>query len=382
MCSLTKEIFNEDIFNIDLVGCVASKLENEEYTDALKTALIYLTEQIRDISGLHDLDGDSLVTRAFSPTNPMIKVNDLRTDSDRNEQKGTMQILQGMYSAFRNPINHSMLNISENECIRKLIFIDTMLGYINRPIQEQNLHQNVLFDKISSDNIEYYLPRDIDNSSIRTLNYTNLWLYGESGIGKTNIAIHYALVNKRKFFHSIYFANVNTINEAFVYIYEDLLDRLSNDGKIFNIKEDEDINRKIKKLFCYLSNEYETITIHFDEIYDFDEMDFHKLFLFLLDILKNNSADCCSTNFNILITSIINPEGYLETLPRESDIEKLNEIFTFRAIEPWNDINIEELFNLINEHLSIDVELSEIISVVDNKPRELKKILKQKIIGV
>ena len=361
MSRLRKEIFNEDTFDTGLVRCIASKLDNKEYTDALKTALIYLTEQIRDISGLYNLDGDGLITKAFSPANPLIMVNELRTESDKSEQKGTMQILQGIYSAFRNPINHSMLNISENECLRKLIFIDTMLGYIHRPIQEQNLHQNILFDKISKDNIKYYLKRDIDRFSLNTLNYTNLWLYGESGIGKTNIAIHYALVNKRKFFHSIYFANINSIDEAFIYIYEELVDRLNNDGKKFNINEDENINRKIKKLFCYFSNEYETITIHFDEIYDFDEIEFHKLFIFLLDILKNNSTDCSYTNFNIFITSIINPLSHLETLSRDSDIEKIKEIFTFSELEPWMNNDITELFNLLNGYLNIDLQFNDII---------------------
>jgi len=382
MNGLTKKIFNNDTFDKELVRCVSSKLDNSEYTDSLKTALIYLTERIRNITGLHDLDGDSLITRSFSPSNPLIKINELRTESDRSEQKGTMQILQGIYSAFRNPINHSMLNISENECIRKLIFIDTMLGYINRPVREQNLYQNVLFDKISKDNIEYYLVRDIDSFSTRTLGYSNLWLYGNSGIGKTNIAIHYALVNKRKFFHSIYFANISTIDEAFRYIFEELLDRLNNDGKDFDIREDEDINRKVKKILCYLANEYETITIHFDEIYDFNEIDFHKLFIFLLDILKNNSTECSFTNFNIIITSIINPLDYLETLSRQSDIEKIKEIFTFKDIEPWEENNITELFSLINEHLNIDIQLSDIISEIENKPRELKRILKQQMIGV
>ena len=243
MNGLTKKIFNNDTFDKELVRCVSSKLDNNEYTDALKTALIYLTERIRNITGLHNLDGDSLITKSLSLANPLIKVNELLTDSDKNEQKGIMQILQGIYSAFRNPINHSMLNISENECIRKLIFIDTMLYYINRPIRKQSLYQNVLFDKISKDNIKYYLLRDIDDFSIRTLEYSNLWLYGDSGIGKTNIAIHYALVNKRNFFHSIYFANISTIDEAFKYIYEELLDRLNNDGKNINIRDDEDITQ-------------------------------------------------------------------------------------------------------------------------------------------
>lgn len=126
-----KDIFTQENFDSILIKKVGNRLENNQFSDSLKVALIYLTEKIRERTGLHDLDGDKLVTKAFSVSNPLIKINELKTESERNEQKGIMLILQGIYSAFRNPLNHSTIIINEAECIRKLIIIDTILSYVN-----------------------------------------------------------------------------------------------------------------------------------------------------------------------------------------------------------------------------------------------------------
>ena len=51
-------------------------------------------------------DGADLMTFAFSPTNPRLKVNELQTDSQRDQQKGYMQILAGCMTGIRNPRAH------------------------------------------------------------------------------------------------------------------------------------------------------------------------------------------------------------------------------------------------------------------------------------
>ncbi|MBR0994519.1 TIGR02391 family protein [Bradyrhizobium japonicum] len=50
-----------------------------------------------------EIDGTSLMERAFSPSNPILKFNDLSDQSDKDEQKGFMMMFSGAVSGLRNP---------------------------------------------------------------------------------------------------------------------------------------------------------------------------------------------------------------------------------------------------------------------------------------
>lgn len=374
----TKKNFNIQNFNNALVHAVGSRLENELYIDALKSALIYLTERIREITGDHNLDGDSLVTKAFSLNNPIIKINNLITESEKNEQKGIMQMLQGVYSAFRNPLNHSNVAMTEEECIKKLIIIDTLLTYVNTQIRIDNINILVLFDKLSKNSLPYYLNRNIDQQVNNILKFNHLWLYGESGVGKTNLAIKYMLSNNRKFYHSISFGSVNNIDELFRLFTEELIDKLEESEKILDLKNGDYI-KNIKQILSFLSQNFESVTIHLDEIFELTETDFHSLFNFILDTFKK--IDSNFSNINIIITSIICPLQYLNTLTRQSDIEKIKEIVSFKEMILWTDNELLDLFNLINNILNTQINLSQELLNIEYKPRNLKRILKDAYIG-
>ena len=51
-------------------------------------------------------DGHELMTEAFNCKNPVLKLNELRTDSQRNEQMGYMFIFAGCMTGIRNPRAH------------------------------------------------------------------------------------------------------------------------------------------------------------------------------------------------------------------------------------------------------------------------------------
>ena len=134
----SKNNFNENNFNKELVSAVGNRLQNDNFEDAVKQALLFITDIFRTKSGLTD-DGVSLVSKALSVNNPLIRINELKDDTEQNEQKGVMYLSQGVYSAFRNPLNHSVhTKISEKECIRQLIIIDMIFDYITRDIQTEN----------------------------------------------------------------------------------------------------------------------------------------------------------------------------------------------------------------------------------------------------
>lgn len=64
---------------------------------------------VKDATG-KEPDGAGLMTFAFSPENPVIKLGDLTVETDRNIQKGYMQIFAGSMTGIRNPKAHGNLN--------------------------------------------------------------------------------------------------------------------------------------------------------------------------------------------------------------------------------------------------------------------------------
>lgn len=56
-----------------------------------------------------ELDGSNLMTFAFSPSDPVISLGDLSTDTGRSIQQGYMQIFAGSMTGIRNPKAHGNL---------------------------------------------------------------------------------------------------------------------------------------------------------------------------------------------------------------------------------------------------------------------------------
>jgi uncharacterized protein (TIGR02391 family) len=83
-----------------------SRFVSEHYADAVEAAVKALNECVRERSGSTE-DGDPLMTSVFSEKKPKLRLNRMRTDSDRSEQRGHMMMCQGVVAAWRNPRAHS-----------------------------------------------------------------------------------------------------------------------------------------------------------------------------------------------------------------------------------------------------------------------------------
>lgn len=118
-------------FDTKLYQSVSPEYDTGNYSSAIKTAILFLTEEIRDRTDL-DLDGDSLVTKALSEKNPLIKINKLETETDKSEQIGYMFMLQGLYKAIRNPRNHNLSEDNKETCDDLLIMINYFLKLIKK----------------------------------------------------------------------------------------------------------------------------------------------------------------------------------------------------------------------------------------------------------
>jgi uncharacterized protein (TIGR02391 family) len=83
-----------------------TRFRSGHYADAVESGVKALNECVRALSGSTE-DGDGLMTSVFSEKKPKLRINRLRTDSDKSEQRGHMMMCQGVVAGWRNPRAHS-----------------------------------------------------------------------------------------------------------------------------------------------------------------------------------------------------------------------------------------------------------------------------------
>lgn len=104
----------------------ASRLyRDEHYANAVEAAVKGLNSLVRLKSGL-DLDGTTLMERAFSPSNPILKFNDLSDQSDRDEQKGYMIMFSGAVAGLRNPRAHRFMQDDPERALEFIAFVSLL----------------------------------------------------------------------------------------------------------------------------------------------------------------------------------------------------------------------------------------------------------------
>ena len=74
--------------------------------EAYKAVAIFVKER----SGRQELDGQKLMSTVFNSNNPILRLNDLQDQSDRDEQEGFKFLFMGAMTGIRNPKAHNIVN--------------------------------------------------------------------------------------------------------------------------------------------------------------------------------------------------------------------------------------------------------------------------------
>ena len=112
-----------------LWAAIDAAYESRNYTGAVLDAMYYLGDIIREKAGLQS-DGVALVGQALGGKSPRLKVNKLQTESDRNIQKGTENLLLGLYQSIRNPRSHSKHVDTKEDADAIILFTNYLLKII------------------------------------------------------------------------------------------------------------------------------------------------------------------------------------------------------------------------------------------------------------
>lgn len=97
-----------------------SLFASRHYAEAIRKAFTVVDVMVKEKSGL-DKSGKALMTEVFRGDNPIIKLNSLQNQSDRDEQEGFMFLYMGAMEGIRNPKSHDL--VDQRDPIRTLEYL-------------------------------------------------------------------------------------------------------------------------------------------------------------------------------------------------------------------------------------------------------------------
>jgi len=109
--------------------------KNGHYADAIFRAFVALETLVRNKSGKKDLEGRNLMAQVFTKGSPILKLNQLADESDKNEQEGFMFIFMGVMTGIRNPKAHG--NVVQNDPVRTLQYL-AMADLLAQRVEESS----------------------------------------------------------------------------------------------------------------------------------------------------------------------------------------------------------------------------------------------------
>ncbi len=118
--------FDERNIHPDIAKVSIMLFDNGHYSQATFEAFKYLDLHVKKLSGINE-SGVKLMMSAFSDTNPKIKLTNLATASDTDEQNGFKFIFAGVMSAIRNPRGHDITTDPIHRCLDHLSLASVLL---------------------------------------------------------------------------------------------------------------------------------------------------------------------------------------------------------------------------------------------------------------
>lgn len=109
---VNEKLFKERGFHRSIFFVSKKLFVNGHYSQSIFEACKLLESTVKKKSGLQ-LTGVPLMQQSFSPNNPILKLNSMLDQSEKDEQAGFMQIYAGVMLGIRDPKGHSIINIKD-----------------------------------------------------------------------------------------------------------------------------------------------------------------------------------------------------------------------------------------------------------------------------
>jgi hypothetical protein len=228
--------------------------------------------------------------------------------------------------------------------------------------------QVVLFNNYSSKSETFYLERNIDSEFINSLKLNNLWVFGNSGYGKT------ALVNRNLTKNDIEYCycdlspiSIKGSND----VLEEILCKIEDKFEVERNNLEKNTIKQITQILCNVGAKKITIVI--------DELSVNEN-----SILKNIATDLINLvtyfcnlseqeDMKFVVSTISNPKDIIENK------SKATEHFQYLNCDDWSN-DIDKLFNILNASLNLNLSddiKSLVLASSQHSPRILKSIFRK-----
>ena len=122
------DCFDELVTNELIRQASGALFRNGHYARAVEEAFKCLNNAVKDKSGRSSANGAGLMKTVFSANSPVLKLNALQSQSERDEQLGYMEIYAGSMTGIRNPRAHEhKLVDSPDEALELLVLANHLM---------------------------------------------------------------------------------------------------------------------------------------------------------------------------------------------------------------------------------------------------------------
>lgn len=128
--ALNQSSFDELITNKSLRKKTKKLFLDGHHARAVEEAYKLIDNLVKKKANLLEtpLTGSQLMQKAFSPNNPILKINECKTTSEKDEQTGFMQIFSGCMTGIRNPRAHETdWEDTEEHALQLLVFANYLI---------------------------------------------------------------------------------------------------------------------------------------------------------------------------------------------------------------------------------------------------------------
>ena len=103
------QLFDRLVTNESLRQATRQRFLSRNFADAVEAAFKCLNNAVKAKSGHDERDGADLMRHVFSAKAPLLKLNEFKSQSDKDEHNGYREIFAGVMTGIRNPRAHEHL---------------------------------------------------------------------------------------------------------------------------------------------------------------------------------------------------------------------------------------------------------------------------------
>ncbi len=125
-------LYDQVVTDAGLRTATIRLFRNKHYADAVRRGCMHVNNLVKKKSGLTSKDGPDLMHHAFRADAPVLRLNGLASQSDRDEQDGYRYIFAGMMTGVRNPRAHEPVEDNPEAALEMLTLANHLVRIVAR----------------------------------------------------------------------------------------------------------------------------------------------------------------------------------------------------------------------------------------------------------